>query len=168
MHHDRDPTKPGQAVQGRGPRTIRQTGFIPAPGAPPGRVSSLLSRSRGSVSSQRQKPTRSSGKSSGLLFEQNACPMWICDAKTSAFLEVNAAASALYGYSRDEFLSTTPENIHPPDDARLRPGTGTWRHLRKNGGVIEVEVSANRIEWDGRPAHLATVRDVSGQAKTEK
>jgi len=120
------------------------------------------------VTEQRQKPTRSSAKSSRLLFEESACPMWICDAKTSAFLEVNASASALYGYSRDEFLSMTLESIHAPDDAPRRRSNGTWRHRQKNGSVIEVEVSTRRVEWDGRPARLATVRDVGGQAKAER
>jgi len=110
----------------------------------------------------------SSAESSRLLFEKNACPMWICDSKSSAFLEINAAASALYGYSRDEFLALTLENIHPPDDAPRRLSSGTWRHRRKNGSVIEVEVSASRIEWDGRPARLAAVRDLSPQAKAER
>ena len=123
---------------------------------------------RGSVTAQRQKPMSSSAESSRLLFEENACPMWICDSKSSAFLEVNAAASALYGYSRDEFLALTLENIHPPDDAPRRLSSGTWRHRRKNGSVIEVEVSASRIEWGGRPARLAAVRDLSPQAKAER
>src|SRR6267142_2643359 len=123
---------------------------------------------RGSVTAQRQKPMSSSAESSRLLFEKNACPMWICDSKSSAFLEINAASSALYGYSRDEFLALTLENIHPPDDAPRRLSSGTWRHRRKNGSVIEVEVSASRIEWDGRPARLAAVRDLSPQAKAER
>jgi PAS domain S-box-containing protein len=120
------------------------------------------------VPSPRQNPTRSSGELSRLLFEGNACPMWICDAESSAFLEVNAAAAALYGYSRDELLSMTLKDIHPAEHAPRRLSTGTWRHRQKNGSVMDVEVTANRIEWDGRPAHLATVRDVSRQAKTEK
>ncbi len=127
-----------------------------------------MSRSRGSVPSPRQKPTRSSGELSDLLFESNACPMWICDAESSAFLEVNAAATALYGYSRDEFLAMTLEDIHPQESASRRLGAGPSRHRQKNGGVVDVEVTASRIEWDGREAQLATVRDVSRQAKAEK
>src|SRR5439155_25005000 len=115
----------------------------------------------------RQTHTPAAGELSGLLFDSNPCPMWICDAESSAFLEVNAAAMALYGYSRDEFLSMTLEDIHPPQDALGRPGTETRRHRRKNGSVIEVEVTANPIQWDGRAARFATVREVTPQAKTE-
>ena len=51
-----------------------------------------------------------------MLFERNPHPMWICDVETHAFLEVNDAAVAHYGYSREEFLQMTKDDIRPPED----------------------------------------------------
>lgn len=39
------------------------------------------------------------------LFDSNPQPMWVYDVETLAFLAVNSAAVAQYGYGRDEFLS---------------------------------------------------------------
>ncbi len=48
-----------------------------------------------------------------LLFDSNPHPMWVFDAETLAFLAVNDAAIALYGFSRDEFLGMTIQEIRP-------------------------------------------------------
>ena len=104
--------------------------------------------------------------------------MWVFDAETFGFLEVNAAAVRIYGYSREEFLSKTIKDIAPREDTprlvavvRNLPSslnTGTWRHTRRDGGVLDVEVTTNRIAWDGRPAHLAVIRDLTQQLKVER
>ena len=51
-----------------------------------------------------------------LLFESNPAPMWVYDARTLAFLAVNHAATAHYGYTREEFLGMTLRDIRPPED----------------------------------------------------
>ena len=50
-----------------------------------------------------QKAIEDSEKRYRTLFDVNPYPMWVVDAKTLAFLEVNEAAMRLYGYSREEF-----------------------------------------------------------------
>jgi len=45
------------------------------------------------------------------IFHNNPMPMWIFDGETLRFLEVNEAAIAHYGYSRDEFLSMSIRQI---------------------------------------------------------
>src|SRR5213594_1782511 len=118
-----------------------------------------------------ERPATAAAERYRLLFDGSACPMWVFDAKTLAFLEVNEAAVRLYGYSREEFLSMTIKDIRPPDeeprlvdavrDLPKRMYKGTWRHVRKDGSPLEVEVSTNGIEWDGRPACLVVIRDVT-------
>src|SRR5437763_2448784 len=57
-----------------------------------------------------------------LLFEANPQPLWVFDRDTLAFLAVNAAAVAHYGYSRDDLLAMTIEDIRPAADVpALRP-----------------------------------------------
>src|SRR5687768_11493109 len=51
------------------------------------------------------------------LFDVHPQPMWVVDAKSLAFLAVNAAAMRLYGYSKEEFLSMTADQIRPQEDA---------------------------------------------------
>ena len=70
------------------------------------------SRESGIIDESRRK----SGQEHDALFFNNPLPMWIYDLETLAFLEVNNAAIAKYGYSRDEFLSMTIKDIRPPED----------------------------------------------------
>src|SRR4051812_33354282 len=79
------------------------------------------------------------------LFINNPMPMWIYDRETKAFLEVNEEAIRHYGYSREEFLSMTINDIRPAEDvpkmsnlSRLKTEfssiySGVWRHYKKNG-----------------------------------
>ena len=46
------------------------------------------------------------------LFDNNPHPTWVFDRETLRFLEVNAATVRKYGYSRDEFLAMTLQDIH--------------------------------------------------------
>jgi two-component system cell cycle sensor histidine kinase/response regulator CckA len=112
-----------------------------------------------------------------LLFEQNPLAMWVYDIETLAFLAVNESAVRRYGYSRDEFLSMTIADIRPPEDipdmlANIRSAPGspiprTWRHRRKDGTLIDVEITAGRIVFEGRDASLVLANDVSERKRLE-
>src|SRR5258708_35960424 len=52
-----------------------------------------------------------------LLFADNPLPMWVYDRETLAFLEVNEAAVAFYGYAREAFLQMRITDIRPEEDA---------------------------------------------------
>src|SRR5262245_22531488 len=52
-----------------------------------------------------------------MIFHGSPVPMWLSDLKTGAFLEVNDAASRHYGFSRDEFLAMTIDEICSEDEA---------------------------------------------------
>jgi len=75
------------------------------------------------------------------LFEANPHPMWVHDLETLAFLAVNDAAVAHYGYSREEYLALTLADIRPSTevppllesialarDHRVRRA-GVWKHF---------------------------------------
>jgi PAS domain S-box-containing protein len=113
------------------------------------------------------------------LFENNPNSMWVYDRDTLRFLAVNDLAVSRYGYSREEFLGMTIEQIRPPGDIPAMrknvsdvPGTvrkaGTWRHLRKNGVVIEVEITTHDMEFGGRPARLVLATDVTERIRAEE
>jgi two-component system, cell cycle sensor histidine kinase and response regulator CckA len=107
-----------------------------------------------------------------VLFESNPHPMWVYDAESLQFLTVNEAAIARYGYSREEFLGMRITDIRPAEDvpalledvAAPRDGlrdAGMWRHLRKDGTLIRVEISTHEIAFEGRPARLVLAMDVT-------
>jgi PAS domain S-box-containing protein len=113
------------------------------------------------------------------LFEANPQPTMVYDLETLRFLAVNQAAVEKYGYSREEFRSLTIKDIRPAEDVPAllervshprRPERiegQPWRHCRKDGSVMEVEVLSSAIEFDGQDARLVLVNDVTERRRTE-
>ncbi len=90
------------------------------------------------------------------IFNDNPVPMWIYDVDSLYFVEVNDAAIQSYGYSRDEFLGLQLMDIRPAEDIPAllediskkqleRQGPRLWRHLYKDGTVIDVEVMSHAL-----------------------
>lgn len=113
------------------------------------------------------------------LFESNPHPMWVYDLKTLRFLAVNEAAVQSYGYSRDEFLSMTIADIRPPEDVpRLLQNVtsvtagldkaGVWRHRKKDGTIIDVEITSHTLEFAGCNAELVVAHDVTDRIRAEE
>ena len=113
-----------------------------------------------------------------LLFESNPQAMWVYDVETLGFLAVNDAAIRRYGYSRAEFLSMTIMDIRPPEDVQLLADhlarrkeevdhAGEWRHRKKDGTIINVEVTANRLNFAGRPAEFVLANDITERKRAE-
>jgi hypothetical protein len=112
------------------------------------------------------------------LFELNPFPMWVYDPETLAILAVNAAAVEHYGYSRDEFLTMTLKDVRPAEEVSKllavdrsspnRRAAGLWRHRRKDGTLIDVEVYTHEVVLEGRPLRLAILHDVTEQKKLEE
>jgi two-component system cell cycle sensor histidine kinase/response regulator CckA len=115
-----------------------------------------------------------------MLFDASPLPMWVYDAQTLKFLAVNDAAIRHYGYTREEFLTMRILDIRPAedvpalledlkgDDGPGSPVPNIWRHKRKDGSLIEVEITAGRITFEGRPAALILVNDVSDRKRLER
>jgi PAS domain S-box-containing protein len=112
-----------------------------------------------------------------LLFESNPQPMWVYDLETLAFLAVNDSAVHHYGYSREDFLAMTIKDIRPAEDipalcASLgRPsnsfGAAAWRHVKKDGTIIEVEITSHLLVFDDRRAELILAHDITERKKLE-
>jgi two-component system cell cycle sensor histidine kinase/response regulator CckA len=112
------------------------------------------------------------------LFESMPLPMWVFGEDTLAFLAVNEAAIQHYQYSREEFLAMTIKDIRPPEElprlaAQLvRHGgglreAGTWKHRKKDGTLIDVDVCSRSTEWEGKRTRLVLAQDVTEQKKAE-
>jgi two-component system cell cycle sensor histidine kinase/response regulator CckA len=112
------------------------------------------------------------------LFDSNPLPMWLFDRETHAFLAVNEAAVRHYGYSRDEFLGMTTEDLRSPDDippqrdgaARVTGGLGQTdlcRYRKKDGTIIDVEVTAHALIFAGGKSELVLANDITERRQTE-
>jgi two-component system cell cycle sensor histidine kinase/response regulator CckA len=113
-----------------------------------------------------------------MLFDDNPQPMWVFDLETLKFLAVNDAAVKHYGYSRDDFLAMTIQEIRPPEDraallerlSKQDPAVqaaGIWRHQKKDGALIEVEIATHELRFGPRHARLVLVNDVTERRQLE-
>jgi diguanylate cyclase (GGDEF)-like protein/PAS domain S-box-containing protein len=119
---------------------------------------------------------RNATESFRLLFENNPVPMWVVEKESLKFLDINAAAVALYGYSRDRFLTMTSLDIRPPgeyqralDDAksnfRFDSGEKDWVHIKADGTELLVGSYAKPIKYNGTDAAIVAVIDVTERRK---
>lgn len=114
------------------------------------------------------------------LFYTNPMPMWVYQKDSYRFTEVNDAAIAKYGYTRDEFLSMTILDIRPEEDidkvkkAFKQQKDGylvhhdTWRHVKRNGELLYVEITAHHITHDNMPSVLVLINDITEKLKAEE
>ncbi|WP_246275696.1 PAS domain S-box protein [Brasilonema bromeliae] len=114
-----------------------------------------------------------------LLFESNPNPMWVFELETLAFLAVNQAAIAHYGYSKEEFLSMTLADIIPPayitslhqSLSNFTPGQndlGVWKHRKKDGSLIDVKALAHIFSFAGKWTSLVLIDDISDRLQAEQ
>ncbi len=125
-----------------------------------------------------QKALEDSEQRYRMLFDIHPHPMWVVENKTLRFLAVNQAAVDHYGYTREEFLSMTAEQLRYPEDiAKLlkdfedqsRSYMNRFaRHRKKNGEAIDVEIVSFNLEFDGKPARLGVINDVTKRLKSEE
>lgn len=120
------------------------------------------------------KTLRDSEKKYSDLFHLSPLPMFVYDLETLNFLDVNNAAIKHYGYTREEFLSMTLKEIRPQEDIpKLIEAIdeskgkesyyfeGLFRHKKKNGEVIYVDIRSNIITRGGRSAEIALANDIT-------
>lgn len=102
------------------------------------------------------------------LFEGNPLPMWVFDLESLRILAVNEAAVKHYGYSKDEFLAMTISDLRPREDIGiLQGGTRLYRHQKKDGRIIDVDVSSFEFVSAGRRARLVIAVDVTERQRAE-
>lgn len=121
-----------------------------------------------------QAALRSSEARFRLFFESMPLPVIVYDHETLCILDANTNATEHYGYTHAELLSMTMLDIRPlearsrfletlhslPDDAR---SVGIWQHLKKDGTIIDVDVTSHGLELDGRRVWLTVLQDVTEQ-----
>lgn len=112
------------------------------------------------------------------LFEMNPLPMWVYDFESLRFTDVNDAAIRHYGYSRTEFLRMTIRDIRPREElekmqealatASARRGPRHFRHLKKDGSIIDVEITSFEFVSGGRRSRMVIAQDVTARMRTDE
>ncbi len=118
---------------------------------------------------------RQKEQSLSLLFSRNPAPVWVSSAE-GRMLAVNPAAQALYGYDEAAFLNLKVGELLPAQEyaeVRWLAGVGdryapdrVWRHLRADGAELLVLPYTETISFEGRPAYLTTVFDVTERERS--
>ncbi len=113
-----------------------------------------------------------------LLFEGNSLPTLIFDLETLRFLAINHAAVRHYGFSREEFLSMTIRDLRPSEDTLAMedfvssglntiPNAAQWKHLKRDGTILEVEIVWHELIFRGRHSLLLLAKDVTESKRVE-
>ncbi len=107
-----------------------------------------------------------------LLFYNNPLPMWMTTIPDLDIIDVNETAIKQYGYSREEFLKLNAKDMRPQEDVahflsevkKMKPGinnTRSWRHKRKDGSIVYVEIYSHEIFYEGQRVWLGLSHDVT-------
>ncbi|HEV8223768.1 MAG TPA: PAS domain S-box protein [Rubrobacteraceae bacterium] len=113
------------------------------------------------------------------VVEQAAEGILLVDVDTKRVLETNAAYQDLLGYSTEEALRLSLYELVPYSredmdcyvERVLESGSyvsGQRRHLRKDGSLVDVEVSANVVYYGGREIICMVVRDITERKRAEE
>ena len=114
---------------------------------------------------------KKSGESFRVLFDHSPDPIYIHDIK-GQILEANQTACEIMGYSLEEFrrmsvMEVDSHNAAPKIPGRIKKVLDNGgmifesAHRKRNGEVFPVEVNARTIDYLGKPAIIATIRDIT-------
>lgn len=113
------------------------------------------------------------------VVERAAEGIFLFEADGGAILETNAALRELLGYTSEELLRMTVYEIiaHPPEEIDesirrdLEEGSrlaGERSYRRKDGSIVDVEVSMVAVPYSGREILGSVVRDLTGRKRLEE
>jgi PAS domain S-box-containing protein len=106
-----------------------------------------------------------------------ADPVFIYDAITYRFLHCNESFIKNFGYSEEEILSMTPFDLHKPEDfekvrenieKRTVDTPKTFTYLTKDRRQRIVEIMTEDIFFEGNPAWMTVVHDITEHIVTEE
>ena len=113
------------------------------------------------------------------LFASHPLPMYVYDLETFQFLQVNDAAVTFYGFTREEFSRLSVFDLRADDasfgslseshaDSAAEWFSGEFRHRKKDGSIVDVQIVPHLIQFEGRKAGLSVVQDITARKRGEQ
>lgn len=108
------------------------------------------------------------------LFETTKDSIFVVDQETLQIIDVNPAACALYGYTREELLKmkNTDVSAEPGKTVAAVKESSTdvplRFHRKKDGTVFPVEITGGYFEQGGKKIHTAFIRDITERQQAEE
>jgi diguanylate cyclase (GGDEF)-like protein/PAS domain S-box-containing protein len=110
-----------------------------------------------------------------LLFDCNPVPMIVCAQDDGSIISANDAAVAHYGYAQADFEKlkiadiqafeqTAPWTVEQTTEERA---ARTWKHVKADGSLIDVAIYSRVLVFDGRPAVLLVLMDITERKRAE-
>lgn len=119
----------------------------------------------------------------GVFFEAvwNSADVGMCVTDANRrFVKVNDAYCRLYGYEREElvgheFIKVLPEgmraqaaDVHDAFIAGAPESAGEWQVLRRDGVIVDVQVTAARVVANGHTYKVTTVTDITARKANQE
>jgi two-component system cell cycle sensor histidine kinase/response regulator CckA len=112
------------------------------------------------------------------FIEASPVARYVVSAADLRIMEVNQAALSLYGYTREEFLKLSLDDLRHPDDRQRLMAVlsaagddhtaGLAKHRRKDGAVLYVEGGSQLSTYHGEPARFVVVADQTKRVQAEQ
>ena len=113
------------------------------------------------------------------VIKQTADCIFLVDRATEKIAEANPALQHLLGYTADEFLELTLYDLFAHERESIDRSIqrivdlkehflGERRFRRKDGGLVNLEVSVNLISYEGREVMCVVSRDLTERKQTER
>ncbi|HEX2199339.1 MAG TPA: PAS domain-containing protein [Burkholderiales bacterium] len=102
-----------------------------------------------------------------VLFERSPSPVLLVDPASLRVLRANHAAAAEYGYRPEELVDLPLTTLWPRAEeglAQRKPAQAVWRHVRRGGEAIDVELRFQDVAFAGQPAVALHFSNVTHRA----
>jgi PAS domain S-box-containing protein len=108
------------------------------------------------------------------LFELNPSPILVLELETLKIMDVNQASIEKYGYSKEEFLTKSLNDICPNEDNEVlhQSINGVWtnihqhfrkisQHITQSGELVDVKISPAKVTINNKNAVMVLVEDIT-------
>lgn len=113
------------------------------------------------------------------VFEESPTPMFIFDRNTYQILEVNIATIRQYGYTKDELLVLSMDDIRPAEDVQVfhdilltltdkYTDAGQWRHLDKDGTLKHVQIYSHNTRFHDIDAIITMAINIDEKVRVKE
>ena len=120
-----------------------------------------------------EETLKTSEKKYRRLFEAESDAIFLIDKETGQILDANPAATQIYGYTHEEFLTLRNVDISAEPE-KTKESTANDHsfvpiryHKKKEGAAFAVEISAGVTELDCRQVHIITARDITERIRMQ-